>query len=100
MKTSPTFRNLGCAFELFIQVEAGNPLKAEKQAMEAIEKINAFMRVQQVEKKDFSLVTPVSLGSSVTWEWPLDWRPGALRNERYIHKISLLLFRYFEDVNS
>lgn len=101
---NPHYRILTSSLELLIQVDANSPLASERQAYTCIHKINQFMAVQSIQKKDYSVTPVVNLGSQIQWRdsYPLSWTSVPDSDERYIHKSAFIMFRYFEEaiVNS
>lgn len=96
---NPAYREVTASFELLIEIDPNVPLLSERQAYTAIHLINQFMAVQTCQKMDYSVDPPIKLGSSITWRdsYPLDWTSAPSVDERYSHKSSFLIFRYFEE---
>lgn len=99
---NPALMMLTAVMDLIIQVDPTKPLVASSAALKAMVLINRIMAVQSIDKMDYSVNPPVSMGTQISWpdSWPLNWTAAPNMSEKYIQKSCAMTFWYYlEKIN-
>lgn len=96
---NPHYRLMGSSMELLLKIDPLANLKAMRDALLVAAKIDQFMGVQTIAKKNYSVTPVANLNSAITWResYPLEWRPAANQDERYYHLTTFVQFRFFQE---